>query len=180
MDHARAGRSAPLGALRPAPLGARFAARLVDLVILAGIAALVASAAVRALPGGWTPTGLSLPVGIALSAVTFAVYLAYEVGFTMLHGGTPGKRLFGLSVAAHGGGADPAGGRPGPFALVKRSGVLYASVLFNYVPVLGLLALVLSVFAVVSAVLDRSSHRGLHDGFAGTVVVTGRARSVPS
>ena len=84
-----------------ADLGSRFAAFLVDAMLLGGTLLLVVLAA--ALAGG----GENLLAGIGRAAAIFAVFLlgwGYFVGCETLWGGrTPGKRLLGLRVLHSGG-----------------------------------------------------------------------------
>ncbi|WP_052809549.1 RDD family protein [Streptomonospora alba] len=156
---------------RPAGLGRRVAARLIDLVVLAGIAMLFSALVVNTLPGAEDPLRMAMLPAVVLSVGLFAIYLAYEAAFTAVYGATPGKLYLGLRVAA----ADPSVSAPraGAVAVLKRSVVLYASVLLNFVPVVSFLALIVSVYAVISAFFDRPRHRGLHDRAGGTAVVGG-------
>lgn len=163
--------SADPPAERPAGLLARVGARLIDLVVLTGIALLFSALVANTVPGAENPMRMETLPAIVLSAGLFAVYLAYEAAFTAVYGATPGKLYLGLRVVA----ADPAVGAPRavPVAVLKRSVVLYASVLLNFVPILSFLALMVSVYAVVSSLVDRPRHRGLQDRAGGTAVVSG-------
>ncbi|GAA4913685.1 RDD family protein [Streptomonospora salina] len=156
---------------RPAGFGRRVAARLIDLVVLGGIAMLFSALVFNALPGTEDPLRLATLPALVLSVGLFAIYLAYETVFTALYGATPGKLYLGLRVVP----ADPPAGaaRAGAAAVLKRSVVLYVSVLLNFVPIASFLALMVSVYAVISAFFDRPRRRGLHDKAGGTAVVSG-------
>ncbi|GAA1771578.1 RDD family protein [Streptomonospora arabica] len=156
---------------RPAGLARRVAARLIDVVVLAGIAMLFSALVVTTVPGAENPARMEMLPGLILSVGLFVLYLAYEAAFTAVYGATPGKLYLRLRVVA----ADPAVGAPrAPVsAVLKRSVVLYVSVLLNFVPVVNYLSLMVSVYAVISAFVDRPRHRGLHDKAGGTAVVTG-------
>ncbi|MUL43860.1 RDD family protein [Streptomonospora sp. PA3] len=156
---------------RPAGLLRRVAARLIDLVVLTGIALLFSALVVNTVPGAADPMRMEMAPLLVLSVGLFAIYLAYETAFTALYGATPGKLYLRLRLVA----ADPAVGAPraGAAAVLKRSVVLYISVLLNFVPIAGFIALVVSVYAVISAFFDRPRHRGLHDKAGGTAVVSG-------
>ncbi|TDQ47554.1 RDD family protein [Actinorugispora endophytica] len=166
----------PAAGAVPAPLTRRVLARLVDVLVLAGISLLVNAALVPLAPGEPPAPGGGGVFGVVAAVLTFAAYLAYEVGLTLAHGGTPGKRLLGLRLAPVAAGED----RPGAAAVLRRSAVLYASVLLAPVPLVNVVALGVSVFAVVSAVMDRPAGRGLHDRLGGSVVVGERPESVSS
>jgi uncharacterized RDD family membrane protein YckC len=159
----------------PAGLGWRVLARLIDLLVTGAIGVFISTVVVRALPGGEDPLNLEFPAGLVLSRVTFLVYVGYEVVLTSLYGATPGKLLCGVRISP----ADSEA-RPDVDAVAKRSAVLYLSVLFNGVPLLGMLALGVSVYAVVSSFLDQPRRRGFHDRIGGTAVVTGSPHSVSS
>ncbi|WP_052745488.1 RDD family protein [Allosalinactinospora lopnorensis] len=159
----------------PAGPGRRVPARLIDLLVIGAIGALISTVVVRTVPGGEDPMRLEFPAGFVLSLVVFLAYVGYEVVLTSLYGATPGKLLCGVRTISADGAA-----RPDVDAVAKRSAVLYLSVLFNWVPLLGLLALGVSVYAVVSAFLDRPRRRGLHDRVGGTAVVTSSPHSVSS
>ncbi|MFD0773708.1 RDD family protein [Streptomonospora algeriensis] len=163
--------SADTPADSPAGLGRRVAARLIDLVVLAGIALLFSALVGSILPGAEDPLRTGMLPALVLSVGLFAIYLVYEAAFTAVYGATPGKLFLGLRVAT----ADSRAGAPraGAAAVLKRSVVLYISVLLNFVPIVNFLALMVSVYAVISAFFDRPRHRGLHDKAGGTAVVGG-------
>ncbi|MFC3994513.1 RDD family protein [Nocardiopsis sediminis] len=183
----------------PAALGRRIAARLIDLLITGAAGLAVTSLAVRTLPGGADPSGIQPLPAVVLSLSLFALYTGYEVVFTALYGGTIGKWVCRVRIAtapapearswaaagAGTGGAAPEEPAPGPgeppvpVAVFKRSAVLYASVLFNFVPVLGMIALMVSAYAVVS-VFTSPQRRGIHDRVGDTAVVGEPAGSVSS
>ncbi|MBV2365682.1 RDD family protein [Streptomonospora nanhaiensis] len=165
---------------RPAALGRRILARLVDVIVLGAIGMLVTAAVVSTVPGADDPLRMDVLPTLLLSVGLFALYLGYEAAFTAVYGATPGKLLLRLRVVE----AEPVVGAPraGAVAVLKRSSILYVSVLLNFVPVVSFLGLVVSVYAVVSSLVDRPRHRGLQDKAAGTAVVsggTGRAAPGP-
>lgn len=157
----------------PAPAGTpagpvrRIGARLVDVAIAVPIGAVAAAGILRAVPGG-DALPAQFPANLVLSLALFALYVGYEVAFTTLYGATPGKLVCRVRVVAAGGGAAR---RADAVSVARRSAVLYASVLFNFVPLLSLAALCLSVYAVISSLMDRPAHRGLQDVFGSTAVV---------
>ncbi|TQN31308.1 putative RDD family membrane protein YckC [Haloactinospora alba] len=158
----------------------RVLARFVDLVIFAGLAALVNAVIARTVPGGDSvdATGMmELPASLVQSLVVFTLYVAYEALFTSVYGATVGKLLAGVRVVG------ATGGHPSPppmLSLVKRSAVLFLSVLLNFVSVLSLLGAGVSIYAVVSALIDQPRHRGLHDKLADTAVIRWERNAVPS
>lgn len=163
-----------------AALFRRVLARLVDLVIFAGLAALVNAIITRTVPGGDSvdATGMmEFPASLLQSLVVFTLYVAYEVLFTGVYGATVGKLLVGVRiVGATGGHLSP----PAPFSLVKRSAVLFLSVLLNFASALSLLGAGVSIYAVVSSFIDRPRHQGLHDKLADTAVIRWERNAVPS
>jgi uncharacterized RDD family membrane protein YckC len=163
----------------PAGLGRRTAARLVDLVLLGAAGLAATSLAVRTLPGAADPAGMEPLPALVLSVALFVLYTGYEVVLTALYGGTVGKLLLKVRITAVAPEPGSASGGVATVAVARRSAVLYASVLLNFVPVVGLLALLVSLYAVVS-VFTSPERRGLHDRAGGTAVVAGVRPSVSS
>ncbi|GLU49396.1 RDD family protein [Nocardiopsis ansamitocini] len=158
----------------PAPLSSRILARVVDVFVLAGVSIALNSLLLVVLPSEDLLQASFSPASLALSVTTFAVYLGYEVLCVRLYGATPGKLLFGLRLAAASDGTTTAA----TSSVLKRSVLLYASVLFTPILVVNLIALGLSVYAVISALLNAPSRQGIHDRFGSTLVV--RPRLVPA
>ncbi|MGH7363490.1 MAG: RDD family protein [Candidatus Methylomirabilales bacterium] len=146
------------GASEAGPYGGfwlRGMAALVDailaggLALLAGAGAVVAAAGGGALAGGLDPRTEFVAVAAALLAAA-GVSLAYHALFTGAWGQTPGKMVFGLTVAR----AD--GGLPTHGQAAWRWAASWVA--------LGLLGIGLLMIAV------SPRKRGLHDLLAGTVV----------
>lgn len=116
---------------RPAALGRRILARLVDVIVLGAIGMLVTAAVVSTVPGADDPLRMDVLPTLLLSVGLFALYLGYEAAFTAVYGATPGKLLLRLRVVE----AEPVVGAPraGAVAVLKRSSILYVSVLLNFV-----------------------------------------------
>ncbi|WP_239647546.1 RDD family protein [Nocardiopsis baichengensis] len=142
--------------------GRRVVARVVDLAVATGINLAVSAGLDPVLPGGAGVASPSLLSGIVLAVAAFAVYTGYEVVLTGMYGATPGKLLLKVRL-------DPE--PPAPKAVLIRSTVLFGYLLVYFVPLVNLIALMVSIYAPFSALVDRPGHRGLHDRLAGTGVV---------
>ncbi|MDA2813859.1 RDD family protein [Nocardiopsis sp. RSe5-2] len=150
--------------------GRRVVARVVDLVIATGIQLAVTAGLDLVLPGGADAADPTVVGAVALSVAAFAVYAGYEVVLTGVYGATPGKLMAKVRL-------DPV--PPEPKAVLIRSAVLFGYLLVYYIPLLNLVALMASVYAVFSALIDRPGHRGMHDRLAGTSVVQRLGRVGP-
>lgn len=133
-----------------AGLAKRFAARVVDGLIV-GI-----------------PLGLLLIFGMGLDAsgptysvLTAVVNLAYFVFLESSQGGTLGKRLLGLSVAATG------GGHVSVEQAFKRNWWL----LLGIVPVIGPLASLGVTIYIAATITSDDQNRGFHDKMADALVL---------
>jgi uncharacterized RDD family membrane protein YckC len=91
---------------------AGFVSRLVAFVVdhavilaVAGLVTIVGAFLKGLVPEGW-PLGrlTALLITASIIAINVGVYLAYLIGFTVLAGQTPGKRLMGLRVVSTDGG----------------------------------------------------------------------------
>lgn len=159
----------PLGGQRPAPLGRRVAAGLLDLIFVMLLIIPVVAALLFVLPEpavpqlivaalrGQPPPALPSSLLLLVSAVEGAIIAGYMAGFLAAHGRTPAKSIFGLEVV------DETGKKP---ALVRA---LLRGVVF---------ALSLSLYgAPLLYVLFNPQRRALHDFVAGTYVVEWRRDS---
>jgi uncharacterized RDD family membrane protein YckC len=147
------GPAGPVGGGEPGGLWIRFAARLIDGLIVGIVAFLLAL--VISMQSNILVTGLFSGV------LTFA----YFVGFEVTQGWTPAKKLLGLSV--HG-----PGGAPKPDA--KQSAIRNSFTLLSVIPYIGgLLALV--AYIVIAVTINGSpTKQGKHDELAGgTQVIKG-------
>ena len=147
--------------LEPVPLGARFLAAFIDLIIVSLVQAALLAPAIyywwtREIPArpadvSFTPIVLSL----ALVPVVLALGVAYYAYYWGVKGATPGKRMLGLAVAGDDG-ALPIGVSR---ATVRALGCLLSGALLG-------LGFVMILFGGT----------GLHDRLAGTRVVRQRPR----
>ena len=134
-----------------ATIGRRFAAWLLDGLVLTPVMALLLALA------GWDPgTGMDGVPQLSLS-VFWVVLVAYHVGLVARTGQTIGKRWMRIKVVDAITGAVPN---------LDQAGRRAAPVLVQIIPVLGALGPVLYVPA-----LWRPRRQGLHDRLAATVVV---------
>ena len=144
------------GAFEPVPLGTRFLAALVDLLIVSAVQAVLLAPAfyywwVREIPV--RPADVSfLPIVLSLGLVPVVIALgvAYYVYYWGVRGATPGKQLLGLAVAGDDGVVPIGLSR----ATVRALGYLLSGVLLG----LGFLMILFGGM-------------GLHDRLAGTRVV---------
>ncbi|WP_017594124.1 RDD family protein [Nocardiopsis potens] len=168
----RQGRDAgPAERPRSADLGRRFAARLIDCVIVQAVSmiALVPLLALLTVAGSALPDGpLSTGAGLgSFAALFFLIWWGYEVLFLPRWGATPGKRVMGLRVVPlHGAG----------LLLSTRAAAVRA--LFWAGPMLlgwslwgNLLGGLYWIADIGWAVRDRPDRQALHDKAAGSRVV---------
>jgi uncharacterized RDD family membrane protein YckC len=135
----------------PAALGARFAAGLVDLLLVGAVQAILMGPALAYWI--WPPAEVRfLPILFSLSLVPVALTAAaaYFVYFWGVQGATPGKKLFGLAVEA-GDGTYPIG--------ITRAAIRTVGYLISA----GILGIGFLMIALTGA--------GLHDRLADTRVV---------
>jgi len=146
---------AELAELRPAGLGWRLGARLVDVTVLAwALVILLVEVVGRA--NDTITTGAVATVGGGLLVAT-------ELIPTATAGLTAGKFLLGLRVVSIHDGRPPGFGRA-----LARSALLFVPLLYSPLP--GWLAVIPPIVVLAPIVIDRR-HRGLHDRLGSTIVV---------
>jgi len=164
------------GVARPADLGPRFVARLIDFVLL-GVAnsvlvgALVAGVLLgtdTAVVEGWgLGSGMSWAANAVTTVASTLLVLAYFVLMEHHTGQTVGKMLLKLETRG------PTGGRPTLEEALRRNAWTAIGIL-GVVPFLGWLSGLLSLAAVITIMvtISRSTDRhGWHDDFAGGTTV---------
>lgn len=153
---------------RAAGVGRRVGAYLVDwvgLIVVLGIAGAATGLGAAAAGGGAdaTPTGLSDSTVYGAQAVGALISLTY---FALLEGGagqTLAKRLFGLKVVMANGDS------PTVEAAVRRR---LPFVVGMVIPVIGgLVNFALLLVVLVTTIQGGHQHRGIHDRWAGTMVI---------
>ncbi|AYF79115.1 RDD family protein [Nocardia yunnanensis] len=134
--------------VRAAGIGPRAVARFIDWIIAGLVGAIVF----------WLLNiGADLPGWVdVLPGAGFG--FLYFVGFEVLTGATPGKRLLGLRVIAAGGGAKPS---------IAESAKRNAYMLLNLIPWIGGLLWFCAALAIALTVSASSTKQGWHDVFAG-------------
>lgn len=143
----------PSGGQEPGGLGLRFVARLIDGIIV-NIVAFAIALAIGALTNYWV-------TGLFSGLLMFVYFLAFET----TQGWTPGKKVLGLSV--HG-----PGGAPKPD--VQQSAIRNAWTLFNIIPFIGGLLVLVAVIVIAVTINSSPTKQGKHDELAGgTQVVKG-------
>ena len=143
----------PPGGQKPGGLALRFAARLIDGIIVNVVAFLLAFA-IDAVTNVWV-------TGLFSGLLMFLYFLAFEI----TQGWTPGKKLLGLSV--HG-----PGGAPKPTA--QQSAIRNVWTLLNIVPFVGGLLTLVAVIVIAVTINSSPTKQGKHDELAGgTQVVKG-------
>lgn len=150
--------SAPYGASgpshgEPGGLLVRFAARLIDGIIVGIVGLLIA----------FTTDTLSniLVTGLFTGVLTFGYFVLFEV----TQGWTPGKKVLGLSVHGPGGQSKPD---------AKQSAIRNAFTLLPIVPFVGGLLGVIAIIVIAVTISGSPTKQGKHDELAGgTQVVKG-------
>jgi uncharacterized RDD family membrane protein YckC len=143
---------APTGG-QPGGLGLRFAARLIDGIIVA-IVAFVLALLLHA-------TSNILVTGLFSGLLTFAYFVAFEV----TQGWTPAKKVLGLSV--HG-----PGGAPKPN--LQQSSIRNSFTLLSVIPYVGGLLAFIAYIVIAVTINNSPTKQGKHDELAGgTQVVKG-------
>jgi len=141
------------GAQRPGGLGIRFAARLIDGIIV-NIVAFVLAFAIDSVSNYWV-------TGLFSGLLMFLYFLAFEC----TKGWTPGKKLLGLSVRGPGGALKPD---------VQQSAIRNVWTLLNLVPFIGGLLTLIAVIVIAVTISGSPTKQGKHDELAGgTQVVKG-------
>lgn len=169
------------GVGQPADLWLRFAARLIDFVLLAIVNFFVVGIVVVGMligTSGGNVTGFGMNDGTSWAAgavstiLTTLITLAYFTFLESSRGQTVGKMLLKLETRG------PDGGRPTMEQALKRNAFTAIGVL-GVIPFLGFIAPLLSLVAVIMIAVtinnNQATRRGWHDDFAGgtTVVRTG-------
>ncbi|MDY6995084.1 MAG: RDD family protein [Actinomycetota bacterium] len=136
----------PGGNVRPGGLGARFAARFIDGIIVAIVGGILAFA-VDAASNVWI-------TGLFTGLLTFVYFVALEV----TQGWTLGKKLLGMSV--HG-----PGGAPKP--TVGQSAIRNSWTLLPIIPFVGGLLGLIAIVVIAVTINGSPTKQGKHDDLAG-------------
>jgi uncharacterized RDD family membrane protein YckC len=143
----------PSGGQQPGGLGLRFAARLIDGIIVNAVAFGIALS-IGSLTNYWV-------TGLFSGLLMFLYFLAFE----SIQGWTPGKKVLGLAV--HG----PAGA---PKPDVQQSAIRNVWTLLNIIPFIGGLLTLAAVIVIAVTINNSPTKQGKHDELAGgTQVVKG-------
>jgi uncharacterized RDD family membrane protein YckC len=143
----------PTGGQEPGGLGLRFAARLIDGIIV-NVVAFGIALAIGSLTNYWV-------TGLFSGLLMFLYFLAFE----STQGWTPGKKLLGLTV--HG-----PGGAPKPD--VQQAAIRNVWTLLNIIPFIGGLLTLVAVIVIAVTINSSPTKQGKHDELAGgTQVVKG-------
>ena len=143
----------PPGGQEPGGLGLRFAARLIDGIIV-NIVAFGIAMAIGSLTNYWV-------TGLFSGLLTFLYFLAFEG----TQGWTPGKKLLGLSVRGPGGAAKPD---------LQQAAIRNVWTLLNIVPFIGGLLTLVAVIVIAVTINSSPTKQGKHDELAGgTQVIKG-------
>lgn len=167
----------PPAAGQPADLWPRFAARLIDFVLLTVVNVVLISFVVVGLivgSGGGTVTNFGVGDGMnwAANAVSTLLSTAITLGYFSLmeakRGQTVGKMLLNLETRG------PGGGRPTMEQALRRNAFTAIGVL-GIIPFFGFIAGLLSLAAVIMIAVtiskDTVARHGWHDDFAGGTTV---------
>ncbi len=143
----------PSGGQEPGGLGLRFAARLIDGIIV-HIVWLVLVLLTDTLSSFWV-------TGLFSGLLTFLYFLAFE----STQGWTPGKKILGLSVRGPGGAPKPD---------FQQAAIRNSWTLLNIVPFVGGLLTIVAVIVIAVTINSSPTKQGKHDELAGgTQVVKG-------
>ncbi|MCX2932957.1 RDD family protein [Mycobacterium sp. CVI_P3] len=141
------------GGGQPGGLGLRFAARLIDGIIVSIVAFLLAL--------GVDATSNILVTGLFSGLLTFIYFVVFEI----TQGWTPAKKLLGLSV--HG-----PGGAPKP--TLQQSAIRNSFTLLTIIPFLGGVLAFIAYIVIAVTISNSPTKQGKHDELAGgTQVVKG-------
>jgi uncharacterized RDD family membrane protein YckC len=141
------------GAQEPGGLALRFAARLIDGIIVNAVAFVIAMA-IGSLTNYWV-------TGLFSGLLMFLYFLAFE----STQGWTLGKKLLGLSVRGPGGAPKPD---------VQQSAIRNSWTLLNIIPFVGGLLTLVAVIVIAITINSSPTKQGKHDELAGgTQVVKG-------
>ncbi len=143
----------PSGGQEPGGLGLRFAARLIDGIIV-NVVAFGIALAFGSLTNYWV-------TGLFSGLLMFVYFLAFE----STQGWTPGKKLLGLSVHGPGGAQKPD---------VQQAAIRNVWTLLNIIPFIGGLLTLVAVIVIAVTINSSPTKQGKHDELAGgTQVVKG-------
>ncbi|WP_199255850.1 RDD family protein [Mycolicibacterium mengxianglii] len=143
----------PAGGVAPGSLGLRFAARLIDGIIVGLVAFLLAF-----LFGAYDNI---LVTGLFSGVLTFVYFVAFEV----TQGWTPAKKMLGLSVRGPGGAPKPD---------LKQSAIRNSFTLLSVIPYIGGLLGFIAYIVIAVTINGSPTKQGKHDELAGgTQVVKG-------
>jgi uncharacterized RDD family membrane protein YckC len=143
----------PPGGQEPGGLGLRFAARLIDGIIV-NVVAFVLLFAIGSMSNYWV-------TGLFSGLLMFFYFLAFEG----TQGWTPGKKLLGLSVRGPGGAAKPD---------LQQAAIRNVWTLLNIIPFIGGLLTLVAVIVIAVTINGSPTKQGKHDELAGgTQVVKG-------
>jgi uncharacterized RDD family membrane protein YckC len=138
---------------QPGGLGLRFAARLIDGIIV-NVVAFIIAFAIGSVSNYWV-------TGLFSGLLMFLYFLAFE----STQGWTPGKKLLGLSVRGPGGAAKPD---------VQQAAIRNVWTLLNIIPFIGGLLTLVAVIVIAVTINSSPTKQGKHDELAGgTQVVKG-------
>ncbi|HTH85071.1 RDD family protein [Mycobacterium sp.] len=143
----------PPSGRQPGGLGVRFAARLIDGIIV-NVVAFIIAFAIGSVSNYWV-------TGLFSGLLMFLYFLAFE----STQGWTPGKKLLGLSVH---------GPRGAPKPDVQQAAIRNVWTLLNIVPFIGGLLTLIAVIVIAVTINSSPTKQGKHDELAGgTQVVKG-------
>lgn len=141
-----------------AGLGIRLVARLLD-----GLLVFIPASIVLAIVGLPAPTmGLGGLSAWTHSLVTSLLWFGYYVALESGSGQTVGKRLVNIRVV----------GSQGGTPTVSEAATRNVWTLFGLVPIVGGLAQLVAVIVIAVTIGSSPQHRGKHDEFAGTTVMS--------
>lgn len=135
----------------PGGLGLRFAARLIDGIIV-GIVAFLLSFALGLLQNYWVN-------GLFTGVLTFIYFIVFEVS----QGWTPGKKLLGLAVHGPAGASKPS---------LQQSAIRNVWTLFSLVPFVGGILSLIAIIWIAVTINGSPTKEGIHDRLAGGTHVT--------
>jgi uncharacterized RDD family membrane protein YckC len=136
----------PVGGAQPGSLGIRFAARLIDSIIVSVVSWIIAFAVSG---DSYVYVG-----GILAGLLTFG----YFVGFEVSQGWTPAKKIFGLSVQGPGGAPKPD---------FKQSAIRNSFTLLPIIPFIGSLLAFIAEIVIAVTINSSPTKQGKHDELAG-------------
>ena len=136
----------PPGGQEPGGLVVRFAARLIDGIIV-NIVAFGIAIAIGSLNNYWV-------TGLFSGLLMFLYFLLFE----STQGWTPGKKLLGLSVHGPGGAAKPD---------LQQAAIRNVWTLLNIVPFVGGLLTLIAVIVIAVTINGSPTKQGKHDELAG-------------